>query len=171
MIIEDIWQKVKDIEYNLWDIRTDSIMSEENQMDDEYFYKYYRLSNPHQMEERMVGTCWDQAMYVAYLAKENYLDYSYIFVNYEDGGTHTFACINYLGDWYHIESADGNYLGVHGPYKDIDEAIKYFKESSPSREVVDVLKDVATEKYWGDYDIDVFKFMNLFNRLLGREEV
>lgn len=165
MIIEDIWQQVKDIEYNFWDINTDTIMSEEDQRNDEYFYKYYRLSNPHQMEERMVGTCWDQAMYVAYLAKENYLDYSYIFIGYEGGGTHTFTCVNYSGDWYHIESADGNYLGVHGPFGSIEEVIKYFTLSSPEREVVDVLKDVDIERFWEDYDISIFKMMDYFDWL------
>ena len=136
-------------------------MSEENQMNDDYFYENYTLSNPHQMEERMTDTCWDQAIYVAYLTDKEGLDYSYVYVGYSDDGAHAFTVVRENEDWYHIEPADGNYLGVHDPYFTLREAVKAFMKSNPKREIIEVKPDINTKPYWNEENISIFEFIYL----------
>ena len=76
--VDFIWNKVKDLDYGFYDSLTDSMMSIEKEKDNDYLNEYARIQTSEQVNKNKFGVCWDQSLYVSYLAKLCNLPYHFL---------------------------------------------------------------------------------------------
>lgn len=96
----------------------------------------YILQTPEEMEKSRIGVCWDSAEYARMWFEEHKKEYNYKYVYLEIQNkvksTHTFIVFNIKKrkELFILEGAWQQHKGIHGPFKTIEEACKYYNELS-----------------------------------------
>lgn len=121
-ILDKIWNKLSKIKYGTYNTKTKKYTNNINEDN----YKYMKILTPEETMKNRYGTCFEQSILTAYLAKQNNLQYSCgMYVN-KIGNTHLICCVKYENAWYWIEHSWNTYKKIHGPFlslKDIDKTV------------------------------------------------
>ena len=163
-----IWAKVKDLEYGFYDSLTDSMMTIEKENDNAYLNEYARIQTPEQVNKNKFGVCWDQSLYVAYLARLCNLSYHYIFLDLSNKSTHSFVIVEENNKFHPIESADQKYKGIH-TFDSLNECLEEYSYNLLIKRGTDILrKDVArfVEHLWFNNNLTILKYLSYFESVL-----
>lgn len=166
--VDFIWSKVKDLEYGFYDSLTNSMMTIEKENNNDYLNEYARIQTPEQVNKNKFGVCWDQSLYVAYLSKLCNLPYHYVFVDLSNKSTHSFVIVEENNKFYHIESADQKYKGIH-TFNSLNECLEEYSYNLLIKRGTDILRkdvDRFVEHLWFDNDLTIDKYLNYFESIL-----
>lgn len=166
--VDFIRNKVKDLDYGFYDSLTDSMMTIEKENNNDYLNEYARIQTPEQVNKNKFGVCWDQSLYVAYLAKLCNLPYHYVFVDLSNKSTHTFVIVEENNKFHHIESADSKYKGIH-TFDSIEECFEEYSYNLLVNRGTDFLRkdtDRFVEHLWFDTSLTIPKYLSYFESIL-----
>lgn len=89
------------------------------------FWDKYRLLLPHEVYEKKIGVCWDQAIFEKWVFDNAFeFESKLIWVQQYKVSTHTFLVYKENGKWMYFENAFGKHQGIHGPFSSIDAIVK-----------------------------------------------
>ena len=157
-----IYETLSKLPYGLWDNSKNRFMTKSQQNDPDYVDKHMRVQTPQEVIKRG-GNCWDMDLCIAYYSHQRGLDYQFIFTE-RPSGTHSFCLVNEGGKWYHIEPADGENMGVHGPFISPSKAVDNYKRylrSHGERNVRIINGNI--EDFWSNNNLSSTEFLRRFN--------
>ena len=115
--LKEIYKKLKPIKYGSYNDKTKSFTNRINDKN----YKDIRILTPQETLKYKIGTCYEQSILTAYLAKQYGCDYSCIYYLNIGGNTHLTCNVQYQSKWYWIEHAWGNRRNIYGPFNTLED--------------------------------------------------
>lgn len=148
-----IWNQLKPIKYGSYDTKTKKFVDDINGEN----YKDVKILTPKETLKNQYGTCYEQAILTAYLAKKYNLPYSCGFFRNKVGNTHLICCVKYQDKWYWIEHAWGKHQEIHGPFinlKSIDKTVSKLFEDSYKNPIEYKKFDFEVEKFFNGFHLN-----------------
>ena len=148
-----IWDKLKPIKYGSYDTKEKKFTED---IGDEN-YRHIKILTPEETLKYRYGTCYEQAILTAYLAKKHKLPYSCEFFLNKNGNTHLICCVQYKSKWYWIEHAWGRNQKIHGPFasiKEIDQHVSDIWTKSYKSPIIYKKQNFDVEKFFTGFHLN-----------------
>ena len=118
------WMKAN-IRYGWRSSEDDRVHGTDEEDDENYFYKYYRLQSPVKLAENKVGVCWDQCELERQWFSKNGIEHGIFYIELQDEQclpTHTFLVYHMHDGYWWFEHSWGNQMGIR-KYDDLKSLI------------------------------------------------
>ena len=121
------------------------------------WYDKVMIQLPQDLFKTKIGTCYEQTLFEYYIFKHYFGQYPCKMIHIQQFyvSNHSFLIYKKDNKWYYFENSFNRIRGIHGPYQNINQIIKFVKET-----MVRQSKDINTfqNKGWKVIEMDPRKF-------------